>query len=55
MTRFLTFLRSLIWTSVLSAVAIVAAVINALAVPQGSNLSLVLAISAVALALLSKD
>lgn len=55
MTRFLLFLRSLIWTSVLSVAAIVAAVISALVSPQNLGLPLVLSISAVAFALLPKD
>lgn len=55
MIRLLTFLRSLIWTSVLSVAAIVAAVIATLLYPEAAILSIVLAVSAVALAILSKD
>jgi hypothetical protein len=55
MTRFLTFLRSLIWTSVFSVVAIVVAVIATLLYPEAAIFSIVLAVSSVALAILSKD
>ncbi len=55
MTPFLTFLRSLIWTSVFSVVAVVAAVIVALFLPDLGLLAIVLSVSAVALALLSKE
>jgi hypothetical protein len=55
MIRFLTFLRSLIWTSVLSVVAIVAAVITTALYPEAAILSIVLAVSSIALAILSKD
>jgi hypothetical protein len=55
MIRLLTFLRSLIWTSVLSVVAIVAAIIATALYPEAAILSIVLAVSAVALAILSKD
>jgi hypothetical protein len=53
-TRILTFLRSLIWTSVLSVVSAVVAILLALT-NFNPTLPITLAISAVALAILSKD
>ena len=54
MTPLLTFLRSLIWTSVLAVLLIVAAVIVAIFYPDFGLLAVVLSVSSVALATLSK-
>ncbi len=54
MTRFITFLRSLIWTSVFSLVAALVALLLALT-NFNPTVPITLAISAVALAILSKD